>query len=258
MNYLFWDDALASVAQAYSEKCIWAHNANRASDVWTYQDEATFKFDNYSLSVGENIYATTASYTNDSLIAGITDWYNEYSLYTYSDPFTFSDSAGHYTQVVWAETRYVGCGYTVCPTLTNLAYDNALFLVCDYYPAGNVESGVMYETGTACASCPSDRTSCTDGLCSGCPSPWYNYCSDYYSNCASQLASDCPSNCNLTSTNYLCTGCRTTCSTCSSSLLESPSSCTDGTGDSNYSGAYIPKYKFELFCILFIFSIIYY
>ena len=38
---------------------------------------------------------------------------------------------GHYTQVVWATTREVGCGMAVCPTLSQV-------WVCNYRPRGNV------------------------------------------------------------------------------------------------------------------------
>ena len=38
---------------------------------------------------------------------------------------------GHYTQLVWAATREVGCGMSVCPTLGQI-------WVCNYRPRGNV------------------------------------------------------------------------------------------------------------------------
>lgn len=38
---------------------------------------------------------------------------------------------GHYTQIVWATTREVGCGMAVCPTLGQV-------WVCNYRPRGNV------------------------------------------------------------------------------------------------------------------------
>jgi len=41
---------------------------------------------------------------------------------------------GHYTQIVWATTRVVGCGMSVCPTLGQV-------WVCDYRPRGNIRTG---------------------------------------------------------------------------------------------------------------------
>ena len=40
-------------------------------------------------------------------------------------------SCGHYTQMVWEETREVGCAKAVCD-------DNSQVWVCNYAPAGNV------------------------------------------------------------------------------------------------------------------------
>ena len=40
-------------------------------------------------------------------------------------------TCGHYTQMVWAGTREVGCGKAVCN-------DNSQIWVCNYAPAGNV------------------------------------------------------------------------------------------------------------------------
>ena len=40
---------------------------------------------------------------------------------------------GHYTQIVWAATKEVGCGMSVCPTLGQV-------WVCNYRPAGNIRT----------------------------------------------------------------------------------------------------------------------
>ena len=44
-------------------------------------------------------------------------------------------AVGHYTQIVWPTTRRVGCA-----TASNRAND---YLVCRYWPAGNVVGTVM-------------------------------------------------------------------------------------------------------------------
>lgn len=43
----------------------------------------------------------------------------------------FSDSVGHFTQLVWKNTTTVGCGAADCN-------DAGWLLVCEYNPAGNV------------------------------------------------------------------------------------------------------------------------
>jgi hypothetical protein len=73
----------------------------------------------------------------------------------------FSSATGHYTQVVWADTYLVGCGFT--------AFNNSdgwyrKFYACNYGPGGNYLNGIMYKTGTACSQCPAG-TICDNGLC---------------------------------------------------------------------------------------------
>ena len=41
----------------------------------------------------------------------------------------------HFTAIVWNNTNSLGCAYKSCDTTTNL---NALYIVCSYYPPGNV------------------------------------------------------------------------------------------------------------------------
>ncbi|KAK8766135.1 hypothetical protein V5799_007084 [Amblyomma americanum] len=74
---------------------------------------------------------------------------------------------GHFTQLVWADTQYVGCGYSYY-TLDGVEGDRKYqsFYVCNYAPTGNVFSMPVYQAGPACSSCPKglvcDRFS---GLC---------------------------------------------------------------------------------------------
>ncbi len=59
-------------------------------------------------------------------------WVDEKADYHYEDnSCNRGKMCGHYTQVVWAQTREVGCGMKVCP-------NNAQIWVCNYRPAGNV------------------------------------------------------------------------------------------------------------------------
>ncbi len=74
-------------------------------------------------------------------------------------------STGHYTQMMWAKSQFLGCGHIVYPKGSN----TNKYLVCNYGPAGNVVGKAMYQRGTACAKCPSDTTCTTKanetGLC---------------------------------------------------------------------------------------------
>jgi hypothetical protein len=65
-------------------------------------------------------------------------------------------AVGHFTQVMWATTAWVGCGHTAaCGTL------------CDYAPAGNsgFTQADVWIAGTPGSQCPTGFTG-VDGLCS--------------------------------------------------------------------------------------------
>ncbi|KAK4546095.1 hypothetical protein LTR36_002232 [Oleoguttula mirabilis] len=108
---LTWDTTLATYAQDYAEKCLWQHSGG---------------------PYGENL---AEGYSSPAL--GIDAWANEEKKYNYAKP-KFSESTGHYTQLVWKNTTTVGCGAVQC---TNDASNgvNGWYLVCEYTPRGNVE-----------------------------------------------------------------------------------------------------------------------
>ncbi|MBN1606926.1 MAG: hypothetical protein JW940_09860 [Polyangiaceae bacterium] len=176
MNELLWDPALAAVARQHAERCVWEHNDNRSTEMSAFEELATFVYPS-AIYVGENLYASSQNTFGGSMIEGaITGWVGEQAGYTYTNQYV--PAAGHYTQVVWATTRYVGCGVAECPAITGLTGpfwdDGGVVVVCDYFPGGNYSGQYPYQTGAACTSCEPDRTTCNDGLCSGCPDPSFN------------------------------------------------------------------------------------
>ena len=83
---------------------------------------------------------------------------------------------GHYTQFVWGKTEQVGCGILISEVGDNKYYKQKYqnlfqqnkykfhYLVCNYYPNGNVINDPVYIRGEACSKCP-EGTVCKDGLC---------------------------------------------------------------------------------------------
>lgn len=119
---LRWSDTLADVAQGWadrlkSEGCAMYHSGN---------------------GYGENIYKASALMWSDGrrdlqkkTPQQVTDsWGSEIKFYSYADN-SCSGVCGHYTQVVWKDTKEVGCAMSVCG-------DNSQIWVCSYAPAGNV------------------------------------------------------------------------------------------------------------------------
>jgi hypothetical protein len=206
MNQLVWDSNLAKVAQNYSQQCIWAHNPNRNSQMKQYATSSSFNYVNQV--VGENLFISTGSESMSTILSGIKYWYNEYKYFTFgtisgTGKCVSGQECGHYTQLVWGLTRYVGCSYTKCATVKNLpTFTNAILFACDYYFAGNFVGDYPYESGSSCANCPHDRGTCRDGICTGCPNPAYDtYCCEYCSTstCSNAITSglvNSPTTCN--------------------------------------------------------------
>lgn len=238
MNELFWDPALAAVAQNYSRSCLFAHNDQRLAQYLTRTNISIFE-PTAMATVGENLYLTTRMESLDTLLTGLAAFYAEYQYFTYNSLGCVSgQQCGHYLQMVQASTRYVGCGYTYCPVAYypggNAYYYDAILLTCDYSPQS---SSTPYLSGTPCSQCDLDRVCVNQTMCGGCPNPYYNYCEDTTSSCIN-FANYCPTNpkCSLNSTSALCTLCRNTCSSCYNSginVTKPISNCNNGIGNIN-------------------------
>lgn len=68
--------------------------------------------------VGQNIYFATG-YPKSNWTQAISTWYEEVTEFNSKNvyKFEFQFTTGHYTQLVWGETRYIGCGKTTYDTL---------------------------------------------------------------------------------------------------------------------------------------------
>jgi len=136
MLQMEWNDGLAQTAQAWADHCNFSHPSNAERNTTQFAQ------------VGQNLaQAGSSQYESavnwESLVA---QWYDEVFLYNTSAPvssFQMESSTGHYTQLVWANSWAVGCGF--------LQYFDGKYywdyLVCNYGPAGNVINKAMYTVG---------------------------------------------------------------------------------------------------------------
>ena len=151
MNELVWDEELAVSAQRWTDQCVSGHDHNRRVP--------SEKF------VGQN-YAETSSSVN----SGVTDytkfvqmWYDEVKDFK-SGVSSFKTGSpntgviGHYTAVVWAETKKVGCGYVHIQK--NGWYTK--IMNCNYSPGANLMGAPVYIEGPTASKCTKEN----DGLCS--------------------------------------------------------------------------------------------
>ncbi|XP_035225475.1 CRISP/Allergen/PR-1-like [Stegodyphus dumicola] len=140
MFEMAWDDELASIAQKWAEQCIYDHDCDECRQV--------DRFD-----VGQNLYRAGNSDkpTTHDWDKMVKKWYDEVSIFdkSYIKPF-FSGDYNHFTQIVWATTWKLGCGFVVYKEPE--WYRS--YLVCNYGPAGNWDEEEMYNAGRTCSYCP--------------------------------------------------------------------------------------------------------
>ena len=100
--------------------------AQNAAEYMKKIDNFSFATDKYNNKpIGQNIFWYWGSFTGDK-IADM--WYESESKYDYSNP-GYNSETGDFTQVVWKNTKKIGCGYA--------CNGKECYGICTYYPAGN-------------------------------------------------------------------------------------------------------------------------
>ena len=112
----------------------------------------TCKFKHTSTPYGENLWAGQWVPDGDDCLDG---WYdNEVGLYDWNSP-GFSQATGHFSQVVWANTREIGCG--LCD---GGGADYAYIVACHYNPGGNVGGQHQSQVGRVTKTAAQCRADC--------------------------------------------------------------------------------------------------
>ncbi|BFZ02154.1 hypothetical protein BsWGS_05193 [Bradybaena similaris] len=129
MNALAWSLKLERLAYEWISRCEYGHQ---------YGD------------FGENIGRFSIKYDVMTLgLRGCSMWHEEIS--DYKPGQENCDPSCHYTQMVWADTLYIGCSVVECKK------QKYKFLACFYWPPGNYEKEAPYKT--ECSSpCRKDQT----------------------------------------------------------------------------------------------------
>ncbi|KAL8037239.1 hypothetical protein ABFX02_11G026900 [Erythranthe guttata] len=110
---LVWDQKLAQYASAYANQ--------RRADCALRHSNGPY---------GENIFWGSGDGWSPSQAAAA--WVSERRGYNYrSNSCSGGQQCGHYTQIVWRDTRRIGCARVVCDDGTGV------FMTCNYDPPGN-------------------------------------------------------------------------------------------------------------------------
>ncbi|XP_050302585.1 venom allergen 5 2-like [Anthonomus grandis grandis] len=161
MMEMKWDDELANRAQWWASSChSERHDKGRH---------------NSRFPVGQNIATTwttkpPSSYEDieSNFPYAMSKWFDEYKFFNFGG--IGSGKTGHYTQMLWAETNLVGCGFAFYFDPSQGYTKN---YVCNYGPGGNVRGQPPYEKGyPSCNQFGLQESRQYSGLCSK-PSNYY-------------------------------------------------------------------------------------
>ena len=205
MEKLIWDEALSITATTISQQC---------TNLYTDVTELAGLYQNALSSLGPSARVIVSNDTNNILVGEtiyiVENWtdadnaasqaFDAWELECERFNFGF-DCNGSTTdpslcrnclQLIWSKSRYVGCGLTGCPLISNVTdpsidpYNSILF-VCHWYWgadlfnfSGNTNWEIPFiSSGTDdfCQEMPFDiagcndteRNDCNSGLCNGCP-----------------------------------------------------------------------------------------
>lgn len=154
-------------SEAVASRLLAAHNAERArlglkplvwsaklaehAKKWAQTLAVSNMFEHAPVAAdggeGENLwYGTKDDYTPEEMIGFFVDESKLFKRGVFPDVSTSGEweDVGHYTQIVWKDTREVGC--TIA---SNTVRD---FLVCRYLPAGNVIGQPVFDYKRSAAS----------------------------------------------------------------------------------------------------------
>ncbi|KAH6782297.1 CAP secretory protein [Perilla frutescens var. hirtella] len=110
---LAWDRKIAKYAASYARR--------RRTDCELRHSNGPY---------GENIFWGSGSEWTPAQAAAA--WVAERRVYNYrSNSCADGQECGHYTQIVWRESRRIGCARVVCDE------GRGVFMICNYDPPGN-------------------------------------------------------------------------------------------------------------------------
>lgn len=127
---------LNQIAQSYAEHLAatstFEHSGNKLGDK----------------PLGENLYMQWISKgrVKSSAKAAVKSWYDEIALHDFDNP-KYSAETGHFTQMVWKSTKTMGVGMAYSPD------GREVYIVTNYYPAGNIISPGYFEQNVLPPKC---------------------------------------------------------------------------------------------------------
>jgi len=163
MKRVYWDPELAEIAQRHANKCQFAH------DCWRCRMAKNGRF----WYVGQNIFGAGLWSIDDQPLdfgGAVRSWYAELTKFKNHDRidrYAWDYSTAHATQVIWAHSPHVGCGYVV---FKGAVYKYWKLIICNYGVGANTAPAPIYKRGIPCSQCEHGTTCDKDFLCAMQPS----------------------------------------------------------------------------------------
>ncbi|XP_073298349.1 pathogenesis-related protein PR-1-like [Primulina huaijiensis] len=108
----------------------WDWNVARYAEWYAYQRQVDCALEHSHGPYGENIFwGSGVEWTPDQAAQSWVDEAREYDYW--SNSCVYGQQCGHYTQIVWRNTRRLGCARVVCYG------GRGVFMTCNYDPPGN-------------------------------------------------------------------------------------------------------------------------
>lgn len=122
---LAWDKQLEAAAKDWASQCKFMHSG--------------------SAGQGENLFAVGGAVTGSPADMALQTWYDEIQAYNFANP-GYSPATGHATQMLWRDSKLLGCAMQRCPSLgASLGWGpDTSIVVCRYAPPGNVVGYFQY------------------------------------------------------------------------------------------------------------------
>ena len=119
---LTWNAELSAYAQEWANYLVYSNNN---------EIEHRSSLGKNTRDFGENIF-WGSNFDSFSVLNASESWYEEKGSYIYQ-PVSYANfhGTGHYTQMIWSNTKQIGVGVAK-------GTDGSIIVVANYYPAGNV------------------------------------------------------------------------------------------------------------------------
>ena len=118
VNPLKISEDLNKIAQKFAEFLAEKNKIIQSGNIYKGED------------LGENIFCCSGNEIQGDLMT--MSWYDEIKEYDFNNP-GFKSEAGHFTQIIWKDTKEVGFGFAK-------SNNGVYYGVGNYFPAGNIDT----------------------------------------------------------------------------------------------------------------------